>query len=172
MLRSIKPAVPRHALLIAAGVLWSTAGLAVLNVARTEWDPRWAAAAWAAPAAGLVAGSMVAVAGFRRIVRANIARIARLPATSCLFAFQRWTGYVLVAFMMSLGAAVRRLDFLPGWCIVGSYTAIGSALLGSSVLYYIAAINQYRHGRSLTGIAPSAMPLTESTPLTWSNQVK
>jgi len=137
-----KPAVSRRALFLLAGVVWSCAGIVLIRFA-TGW-----LSAYPGPSlppllsfgAGIVLGSLIALYGFRRIAKNNISRILLLPEKSCLFAFQKWQGYLLVAFMMSLGMVVRRSQLLHPLLLATMYAGIGCALLATSSLYYEAAI--------------------------------
>jgi len=138
-----KPAVSRRSLFLLAGVVWSCAGVVLIRFA-----VRWLSA-YPGPSvltllsfgAGIVLGSLIALCGFRHIARNNIRRIFQLPEKSCLFAFQKWQGYLLVAFMMSLGMFVRHSQLLHPLLLAAMYTGIGSALLGTSFLYYEAALD-------------------------------
>lgn len=133
-----KPTVGKQCLLLFAGGLWSFAGLMLLRLA-TGWI-----VAYPGPRLfimvtlinGIVLAAMITLFGFRHIAAKNIKRIIKLPERSCLFAFQRWQGYLLVAFMMSLGMAVRKSQLLPPLVLAGLYTGIGCALLAASCYYY------------------------------------
>lgn len=139
---ALKPAVGKRHLLLLAGAIWSCAGVVLLRFAL-----RWIAAypgsfvlPLLAVIGGLILGSMIALFGFRRIAKKNIGRILLLPERSCLFAFQKWHAYLLVVFMMSLGMFVRKTQLFPPLFLAAMYTGIGSALLGTSILYFSAAI--------------------------------
>lgn len=67
-----------------------------------------------------------------------------MPEKCCLFAFQKWQGYLLVAVMMSLGMFIRQSQLLHPLLLAAMYTGIGSALLGTSILYYKAALDWER----------------------------
>lgn len=137
-----KPAVSRRALFLLAGVVWSCAGIVLIRFA-TGWlttypgPPEFIALSFGG---GVMLGSLIARYGFRRIAGSNIQRILLLPEQSCLFAFQKWQGYLLVAFMMSLGMVVRRSQLLHPLLLATMYAGIGCALLATSILYYKAAI--------------------------------
>jgi hypothetical protein len=139
-----KPAVSRKSLFLLAGIVWSCAGVVLIRFAAC-----WLTA-YPGPSippllsfgGGIVLGSLIALFGFRRVARSNINRILLLPEKSCLFAFQKWQGYLLVAFMMSLGMFVRRSQLFHPLFLAAMYTGIGSALLGTSTLYYWAALDR------------------------------
>jgi hypothetical protein len=134
----LKPAVDRRGLLLLAGLLWSGAGLLLISFA-----VRWLADLHSHPAlivattvAGLMLGSSIALFGFRRMAMRNISRIQAMPERSCIFAFQKWHNYLLVAFMMSLGIFMRRTHILSPIYMSIMYMGIGTALLSTSLLYY------------------------------------
>lgn len=140
-----KPAVSRGWLLVLSGLLWSCAGLVLLRFAVGWLRPVAPAATLAAVAAGLLLGAAIGGFGFSRVARANIGRIFSMPPRSCLFGFQRWQSYLLVAFMMSLGIFLRHTGFVPRILLAVGYLGIGTALLGGSVLYF-RALWQGRNG--------------------------
>lgn len=129
-----------------AGIVWSCAGVVLLRLA-----VRWLAAYpghYAAPllslGGGILLGSLIALLGFQHVARNNIRRIVQMPEKCCLFAFQKWQGYLLVAVMMSLGMFIRQSQLLHPLLLAAMYTGIGSALLGTSILYYKAALDWER----------------------------
>ena len=54
---------------------------------------------------------------------------------SCVFAFQAWKSYLIIAFMIGLGIFLRHSAF-PRHYLAVIYLAVGLALLLSSLLYY------------------------------------
>lgn len=140
----LKPAVDRRGLLLLAGLLWSGAGVLLISFA-----VRWLIDLHGSPvliittlAAGTILGSSIALFGFRRIARHNINRIQAMPERSCIFAFQKWQNYILIAFMMSLGLFMRRTHILSPIYMSIMYMGIGCALLSTSLLYYKSALNK------------------------------
>jgi hypothetical protein len=75
--------------------------------------------------------------GFSKIARKNIDRIEQKPDRVCLFAFQAWRSYLLIAVMMLLGYLLRHSS-LPRLILAVVYSGIGTGLTLSSSLYYIA----------------------------------
>ncbi|MDD2272455.1 MAG: hypothetical protein PHP95_09270 [Desulfuromonadaceae bacterium] len=92
--------------------------------------------------AGIMLGAAIALFGFRRIARHNINRIQAMPKRSCIFAFQKWQNYILIAFMMSLGLFIRRTHILSPIYMSIMYMGIGCALLSTSVLYYKSVLSK------------------------------
>ena len=134
-LSSFKPAAPRPWLIALAGLTWSVVGILLC---RSAYD-------WLVPVnrRGLaffeIAGILMALAAyqlcFSRIARKNITRLSLLTEKTCIFAFQRWRSYVLIAVMVTLGIALRNLP-VPKPYLAVLYTAIGGALFLASFQYY------------------------------------
>jgi hypothetical protein len=65
----------------------------------------------------------------------NIKRILSLNDKASVFAFQAWTGYLIIAVMMTTGMLLRNSS-IPKPYLAVVYLAIGSALLLASMNYY------------------------------------
>ena len=141
----LKPDVPKCWLFAACGVMWSGVGVGMC-VMGGGWlalgDPFRGAGLGLA---GLVAALAAARWGFGAIAEKNIRRLRRLPSRGCFFAFQAWKSYLLVAFMVALGAGLRQSP-VSKQVLAVAYIGVGGALLLSSVGYY-------RHLRRLFRIA-------------------
>lgn len=85
---------------------------------------------------GIMLGLAIAFFGFRRVAATNIQRIMEMPDDSCVFAFQKWQSYILIAVMMSMGIFLRNTDIFPRIFLASIYMGIGSALFISSISYY------------------------------------
>jgi drug/metabolite transporter (DMT)-like permease len=83
---------------------------------------------------GLAAGGFI-YRGFSRIAARNLRRIGALGERPCLFAFQSWKSYVLIAVMMTLGLLIRRTSIPRHWLAV-LYLGLAVGLAGSSLLYF------------------------------------
>jgi hypothetical protein len=84
---------------------------------------------------GVASGFMIYRYGFSRIALKNIDRISKKPEQVCLFAFQAWRSYLLITIMMALGFILRH-SALPRYILAVIYSAVGSGLTLSSILYY------------------------------------
>jgi len=134
-LKRFTPSVPRRWLWLLAGLMWSAVGILLCTMAGL-WlyhvdGPRIVAGA----SAGFGSGVVIYKFGFSRIARKNINRIAQKPGRVCVFAFQAWQSYVLIALMITLGIILRHSS-LPRAVLAHIYSAIGTALVLSSSLYY------------------------------------
>ena len=134
-LENYKPAVRRHWLIFAAGVVWLAVGIG-LTAAACFWLCR---SAWplslVLAAVSLALGMIVYSFGFSRIVRKNLARIAGKPETVCLFAFQGRRSYLLILAMVLMGYTIRHLP-IPVDIDAVVYFTMGSALILGSSLYF------------------------------------
>jgi len=129
------PAVSRRCLRLTAGLVWSGTGLA-LCVAAAIWlsGMDWRRIVMGA-SAGLALGALIHRYGFSHLAKRNISRIAGGPDRVCLFAFQAWRSYALIAVMMFLGHLLRH-SHIPKLILAVIYSAIGTGLALSSSHYY------------------------------------
>ena len=84
--------------------------------------------------AGLAAAALIARFGFGRVADRNYRRLALHAGPRCLFAFQSWTGWLTVAFMVGLGYGLRHSPLPRPW-LGATYLAIGGGLIGASRRY-------------------------------------
>jgi hypothetical protein len=73
--------------------------------------------------------------GFSRLVRQNLERIRSRPAKACLFGFQSWKSYLIVAVMVTMGAVLRHSG-VPKPQLAVVYLAMGGAMVLSSPRYF------------------------------------
>ncbi|MGD8731145.1 MAG: hypothetical protein PVI81_08345 [Anaerolineales bacterium] len=129
-----KPAVPREWLLFCAGLIWCGVGLMLMR-----WSWFWSSTSgWLTSLPFLGIGFLIGIATryfFRRMAFRNVERIRSLPEKACLFAFQSWTSYPLVIFMMTLGVVLKSTSMPRTW-LAGLYLAIGAGLFMAGLAYY------------------------------------
>lgn len=131
-----KPAVSRKWLLVLSGLMWSGVGI-LLNSFAFRWLQLYHG--WSlvtSVACGIILGLAIAFFGFRKVATKNIQRIMAMSDDSCLFAFQKWQSYILIAVMMSMGIFLRNSAIVPRLYLASLYIGIGSALFISSINYY------------------------------------
>ena len=133
--KKCRPAITRHWLWLLAGILWSGVGIMLCSMA-AYWlsELNWPTNGWGA-LAGFGSGIVIYRYGFSKIAMKNIRRIEQKPDRVCLFAFQAWKSYLLIAVMMLLGYVLRHSS-LPRLIIAVVYSGIGTGLTLSSSLYY------------------------------------
>ena len=134
-LKSLKPAVTRSWLIAIAGLMWTGVGVMLCGLAY-----HWFVAINTGVAAILGSlGAVMALAayhfGFSKIVQRNIKRLCLLTERTCVFAFQTWKGYLIICFMIMLGAILRSSP-IPKPYLAILYTTIGGAIFLSSFHYH------------------------------------
>jgi len=133
-LEAWKPGVPKSTLLLLAGTMWI--GVAImLNWLSYSWlrtesrgNTLWAVLI------GLVGALVIHHFGFLRLVDRNLARIIPMEGKRCVFSFMPWKSYFLIMIMVLTGLWLRH-SAIPKLYLAGLYTAIGTALILSSVRY-------------------------------------
>jgi hypothetical protein len=96
---------------------------------------------------GLLLAAGIYRFGFSGLARKNIQRISSFGGErACLFAFQSWSSYPLVAVMISLGIYLRVYSPIPKPLLASGYLGIGTALFSAS-LHYFAHLFQLRQAR-------------------------
>jgi hypothetical protein len=134
-LKSLRPAVTKSWLIALAGLVWTGVGVMLCRLAFN-----WLAIInrGVATTFGLF-GIVMALAayhfGFSKIAQKNIRRLCLLTDRTCVFAFQTWRGYLIIGFMIILGAILRNSP-IPKQYMAIIYTTIGGAIFLSSFHYY------------------------------------
>lgn len=133
-----KPAVSKFWLYFTAGLIWLGVGLMLDNLA-SGWLRRFDfPSILPFIAAGLALAFLIYRFGFSRLAEKNILRISKYRAHKvCFFAFQTWTSYPLVAFMIFLGIFLRTYSPIPKPYLAIGYIGIGTALFLASLHYFI-----------------------------------
>ncbi len=130
-----KPGVPKHWLLLLAGLLWVGAGCMLDYLAWSWLKTETAGKAVLLGALGFSGAMAIHHFGFLRIVDKNLARILPMQGKRCVFSFMPWKSYVLIVGMSLLGATLRHSP-LPKPYLAVLYIAIGTALILSSIRYF------------------------------------
>jgi len=131
------PAVNKIWLHFVAGVMWSGVGVLLVSLAA-----RWLGLVLFTEEVLLIlAGVVLALGiyyfGFSKLALKNVHRIGTYPNQRvCLFAFQKWTSYPLVLFMISLGIYLRKYSPIPKPYLAVLYIGIGGGLFLASLHYY------------------------------------
>jgi hypothetical protein len=136
MLQKYKPGVPRKWLLLLSGIVWSGTGV-LLSFFAYRWFPELTyIQIVSAVIVGILLGSVIAYFGFSIVAKKNIKRILDYSGIVCVFAFQEWKSYILIAFMMTMGIYMRTTGIIPKFLLAPMYIGIGLALFLTSFLYY------------------------------------
>lgn len=123
--------VKKYWLIFTNGLLWSLAGYNIVRIGikaavadgRAVWLWCW-----------LVFSAFGAM--FTRMVGKNSRRILAMEGSRAwLHRFLTLKGYLIIAFMMTLGIALRRFSTLPDAFFAFFYTGLGSALALAGILF-------------------------------------
>ena len=149
VLNKLNPTVGKIWLQLAAGLMWSGVGGMLIAFAS-----RWLKLVdWLTLLllilAGFLLGTTIYLFGFSKLARKNIRRIDSLAKQrNCIFAFQEWKTYPLVAFMIALGIYLRVYSPIPKPLLAILYLGIGFSLFASSIHYY-QKVGSMRHTETL-----------------------
>ena len=141
ILNKLKPGVNKAYLLFVSGILWVCVGI-MLNAFSYKWLTSFhSKSRFVFLAIGITGAFIIHHFGFLRVVDKNLGRISTMSGKPCIFSFMTWKSYILVAVMVSLGIILRHSS-IPKQYLSVIYTAIGFALILSSVRYFRVLISQ------------------------------
>lgn len=135
--------VTRKVLLFIAGAVWLLAGINILRIGISSWISLL-------PSAG--AGKIILLAlvcaliltgfffMFRKIVRKNTNRIRSYGERTFLLKFMDTRGWLMMAFMMTLGIVLRSSGLLPDEFFAFFYTGLGTSLSIAGILFLISGV--------------------------------
>jgi len=138
------PKVNKNILILLSGIMWSGVGIFLPSLAVRWFKELSSNEIIFAIMAGLLLGSAIAYFGFIGLANKNINRINQYQGKVCLWAFQKWTTYFLIAFMMSLGIFMRKTPYIPKFLLSPMYIGIGFALFVASFRYYLFLLKKER----------------------------
>ncbi|HNT55708.1 MAG TPA: hypothetical protein PKG95_13395 [Anaerolineaceae bacterium] len=137
ILRKFYPAVRIAWLLFFAGLVWLGVGLMLIGFASHWLNPVVIPTKLLLVTTGFLLAVVIYLFGFSKLARKNIKRIKRMKGEKiCLFAFQQWTSYPLVLFMIFLGIYLRVYSPFPKPLLSILYLGIGGGLLSASLHYF------------------------------------
>ncbi|TEU01497.1 MAG: hypothetical protein E3J30_00455 [Anaerolineales bacterium] len=136
-LEHLTPAASKPWLIASAGIMWSGVGLMLCSLAYGWLLPvAFPQVLWMA-FAGILLASTIYHFGFSKLAEKNIQRITDIAGDKiCIFAFQEWTSYPIVAVMIGLGISLRNFLPIPKPYLAILYIGIGGGLFLSSMCYY------------------------------------
>lgn len=142
-----KPDVSKGPLLLIAGIMWIVVAI-MLNWLSYSWlRTESRGSALLALLIGFIGALVIHHFGFLRLVDKNLARIIPMEGRRCVFSFMPWKSYILIMIMILMGFFLRHSP-IPKLYLAGLYTAIGTALILSSVRYvrYYILVMRQNHG--------------------------
>jgi hypothetical protein len=134
-IRKFDPAVDKRFLVVLSGIIWSAVGILLCNLAVGWLSSLSFQKGIVLGAAGMVLALMIHHFGFLKLVDKNIARITAKNGKVCIFGFQPWRSYMIIAVMIGMGTVLRQSS-LPKPYLAIVYIGFGGAMLLSSVRYY------------------------------------
>ncbi|MEA3351861.1 MAG: hypothetical protein U9Q82_14695 [Chloroflexota bacterium] len=142
--QKIKPGVDKKWLHLTAGLMWSGVGIFLSSLAYGWLVPVEIVASLLLALGGIVLAAIIYKFGFSKLAKENNHRIISLPAEKpCIFAFQKWSSYPLVAVMIAMGIALRHSP-IPKPYLAVLYIGIGGGLFLASLHYYDILISDGR----------------------------
>jgi len=129
-----KPAVTKNVLLFLAGFVWGWVGTMLLFLAFSWLSKDSNINIYLFGGAGVVLALLAHHFGFLKIVDKNLERILPMDEKKCLFSFITWKSYLIIVVMITMGEILRH-SVIPKQYLAILYTAVGLALILSSVRY-------------------------------------
>ncbi len=134
---NFKPGLAKVWLYFTAGTMWTWVGLYLMSLTVAWITTENNFISILIILAGILLATAINIFGFSKIAIKNIKRIILIKSEKpCIFAFQEWTSYPLVAVMISLGIYLRKYSPLPKSLLAILYIGIGGGLFLSSFKYY------------------------------------
>lgn len=118
----MKYGVSRQTLLLTAGLVWTLAGGKVLAIGLAAWLHEHTHAWYFKTGEATLVFLLFFCLVFHRLFRKYTARIRGKSEKNCPFAFFDTRGWLIMAFMMTLGIVVRLFELLPPLFIAVFYT--------------------------------------------------
>ncbi len=139
-LKKLTPAAPKYWLYLLAGVMWSGVGIFLCSLTIKWLQPEQVGFQVGMIFGGIVLAGLIYRFGFSKFANNNIRRIQNYAQNKvCVFAFQQWSSYPLVVFMITLGIFLRKYSPIPKPWLAGMYIGIGGSLFLASLHYYTVA---------------------------------
>lgn len=136
-IRKLEPAVDRRVLILLSGLTWSIVGIALCRMAVIWLSPVTGSPGAMLGLSGIVLFLAIYRFGFSKLVARNIERVrSKKNKKICIFAFQAWKSYLIVAIMIGLGILLRSSP-LPKEYLAVIYIGFGGAMILSSIKYYL-----------------------------------
>jgi di/tricarboxylate transporter len=127
--------VHKNVLLFLAGIVWLLVGTMLLLFALLWLCRGPHIHDYVFAFVGIAAALLIHHLGFLKIVDKNVKRILPMDRKKSIFSFVPWKSYIIIAFMIALGALLRHSS-IPKHYLAVVYISIGLALVLSSVRYF------------------------------------
>jgi hypothetical protein len=134
VLKKWNPGVHKAWLLFIAGTLWICVGV-MLDILAFHWlKNETHHKVLISVVVGFLFALIIHHFGFLKVVDKNLNRILPMEGARCAFSFISWKSYLLIIIMMLMGYGLRH-SHLPKLYLAALYSAIGTALILSSIRY-------------------------------------
>ncbi|MCQ2275059.1 MAG: hypothetical protein MJZ86_09740 [Bacteroidales bacterium] len=122
--------VKKKYLILVNALLWAAAGINILRIGvRAALDDGTRVWLW-----GILVFTLFALMFFR-VIGKNVKRIHAMEGEKApLYKFLTLKGYLIIAFMMTLGIVLRHIGSIPNAFFAFFYTGLGSALTLAGLL--------------------------------------
>lgn len=124
----MKYGVTKNTLLITAGIVWLLAGINILRIGISCWindSHYWFFKVCEATIVFLLFFGLI----FHKLYKKHTHRISQKKAKNCPFSFFDVKGWIVMAFMITIGILTRTLHLLPEAFIAVFYTGLSVALI-------------------------------------------
>ena len=133
----MKYGVTKNTLLITAGIVWLLAGINILRIGISCWindSHYWFFKVCEATIVFLLFFGLI----FHKLYKKHTHRISQKKAKNCPFSFFDVKGWIIMAFMITIGILTRTLHLLPEAFIAVFYTGLSVALIttGTRFIWY------------------------------------
>jgi hypothetical protein len=133
-IKKFDPAVDKRILIALSGTAWFIVGIILLRLAATWLLPIAIKSSLLIGLTGITLSLLIHHLGFLKLADQNIERIMAMKNKVCIFAFQAWKSYAIIATMVGIGIALRHSP-LPRPYLSVIYIGFGGAMVLSSVRY-------------------------------------
>lgn len=141
------PSARKSWLCLLSGLMWSGVGIFLCTLTIPWLQPLDLGARLGFIFGGLFLAISISLLGFSPFAEKNIRRIdAYRKDKVCIFAFQKWSSYPLVLFMIGLGIFLRKYSPIPKPWLAVLYLGIGGSLFLASLRYYARIWQGSLHG--------------------------
>jgi len=131
------PALEKNWLHLLSGVMWSCVGVYLCTLTISWFAPIKPFHIFLHIISGVSLAFIIFRFGFSTFAYRNIQRVDSISKKKvCIFAFQKWTSYPLVIFMITLGIFLRKFSPIPKPWLGTLYIGIGGSLFLASLIYY------------------------------------
>ena len=136
-LERLTPSTGKKWLCILSGCIWTGIGIFLCSLTISWLKPLNLGMSLIFVLTGIIFAIGINHHGFTPFAERNIQRIDSYQKEKiCVFAFQKWTSYPLVLFMIALGIFLRKYSPLPKSGLAILYIGIGGSLFLASFRYY------------------------------------